>query len=232
MRFWFFAVVLIAAIMIVEFDISRRTQARVAAQRRAPATTQLPQSLPAVAAVVSPEPPVAVASEAVKPASFETRFNSEAQAMAQLQTDPNLVEKRLEDLALSLTTEDIESLKKIMNNADRNGDDRALAIELLSRKKTPQSLAALEGFVQSHQTTTKENWSRPQEFNSVGAAQAIEGIAAYPEKDKALTALDSLAKTVDESFLLDRIARSKQSLIGNTDATEEQDNGALKQFVQ
>lgn len=229
LKFWFFAFGLISIIFLVEYDIARRTQARAVAGIRKPTGMNVPVAvtLDQTKTVLTTAPPSLDGT-----ASFESRFKSESNEVARLQADPAVVEQRLEKMAVKLTAEDIKSLQMVMADPEQAGDDRALAIELLSRKRTPAALDALENFVLEHQTTTKSNWSRPQEFNSVLSAQAIEGIAAYPVKEIALTRLNALSKSGDESFLLDRIARSKQSLRGNVPSPDQIDDAALKKFVE
>lgn len=120
-----------------------------------------------------------------------------------------------------------------MTKTDQDGDQRAMAVELLSRNKTPEALQALQDFVIYHQTDGSTGWSRQREFESVLRAQAIEGIAAYPKKELALSSLNSLSQHVSESFLRDRIARSGEYLRhGKTDPIEKQDENALKKLVE
>ncbi|MBC7420237.1 MAG: hypothetical protein H7328_05865 [Bdellovibrio sp.] len=222
-KYWIAVLVLVGTVLAIEYDIARRTDAKITAKNRKPAAT--------VAIAAGSVAPAQATSEAV-PITFEERFKSETLQIASLQASPGQVEQRLEALALSMTSNDIQSLSKIMQNPARNSDERAMAVEILSLKKTPESLRALEGFVKTHQPTTKENWSRSQEFESVMRAQAVEGIAAYPEKDLALTSLNSLSQQVDESFLLDRIMRSSVSVKGKAAATEQQDDAALKKLIE
>jgi hypothetical protein len=64
-------------------------------------------------------------------------------------------------------------------------------------------------------------------------AQAIEGIASYPQKNLALSYLNSLADKVDESFLKDRISRSSENLEERPKANlQQQEEAALKQLIE
>jgi hypothetical protein len=230
-KFWLFTLLLFGIILVVEYDISRRTQARVSAfHHRQIASSSVAVIQPVANSTINHLPTNADTSSDNK--SFDAQFKSASQEMARLQADPSTIETKLDQMAESLSDENVLSLQKIVSNSERPGDDRALAVELLSRKKTPESLLVLETFVKNHQTTTKSNWSRPQEFDSVITAQAIEGIASYPEKDKALTALHTLSRTVKETFLLDRIARSKESINGHAPSPDQQDDAALKKLIE
>ena len=105
-----------------------------------------------------------------------------------------------------------------------------MAVELLARKQTVESLKQLENFVQQHETTTK--WSRTREFESVLRAQAIEGIASFPQKDLAVSSLMALDPKLNESFLKDRIKRSLVGLKNDSQTPEKQDNEALSKLVE
>ncbi len=227
-KFWIAAFVLVCAIIVIEYDIARRTESQMLAQKSKSQSKSMVQRDVAVSTPEKTENPVV----APAPANFESRFIAETQSMAQVQADPIVIEQKLEALALATTNEDIQILTKIIQDSSRNGDERALAIEVLSRKKSPESLKALENFVKAHESTTKQNWSRAQEFESVMRAQAIEGIAAYPETGSALTSLNALSEKIDESFLLDRIIRSSESIKGKAAATDIQDDAALKKLIE
>jgi hypothetical protein len=63
-------------------------------------------------------------------------------------------------------------------------------------------------------------------------AQAVESIAAYPQKEIAISTLNFLHQKVDESFLADRINRATAHLLGRAPAPEAQDEAALKDLVE
>lgn len=74
--------------------------------------------------------------------------------------------------------------------------------------------------------------NRKREFESILRVQAIEGIAAYPKKELALSYLSSLEKQVNETFLKDRIVRSEEGLKGRHLNSQPKDEAVLKQLVQ
>ena len=106
-----------------------------------------------------------------------------------------------------------------------------MAVELLSRSKIPDAVLMLKEFVASKQLASTTS-ARKRELESVLRAQAIEGIAGYPQKDLALSYLNSLSKEVDETFLKDRIVRSEEGIKGRTVRVQQKDEAALKQLVQ
>lgn len=233
-RYWVLALVLFALVFGVEYDLARRTGVKVMTARK---KTVLVPDVSAVQPEPAPEPMIASSAnmsgnKAVMPPSFDQYFLAESRQIANLQSSPAEIEKRLDHLAETMTSADVHQLSSIMQDTNRGGDERSLAVEVLSRKKSPEALKALENFVKSHQSTTKENWSRAQEFESVMRAQAVEGIAAYPQKEAALSVLNDLSQRVDESFLLDRIARSSESVKGNAPAPAQQDDAALRKLIE
>lgn len=222
-RYWFFVAVLIGAIFALEYDVAKRTKNKI----------EHPQtfaSLKAGDAAVENNK----VNEPIKTAiTFEEKFIGEAQKISSLQSSPEVVDKKLDELAKVMTNAEIQKLLLLMTRADQDGDQRAMAVELLSRNKTPEALQALQDFVVNHQTNESTGWNRQREFESVLRAQAIEGIASYPRKELALSSLNSLSEHVSESFLRDRIARSGEYLRnGKVDPIEKQDENALKKLVE
>ena len=127
-----------------------------------------------------------------------------------MQQNPNAAEEKIQSLAATLTNQDLNQLSEVMANKNSLGDQRAMAVELLSRSRSVAAIKKLEDFIKDHDDTLK--WSRSREFESVLRAQAIEGIAAFPQKDFAISSLTSLDTKISESFLKDRIRRSVASL--------------------
>ena len=60
----------------------------------------------------------------------------------------------------------------------------------------------------------------------------MEGIAAFPQKDLAISSLTQLNPRVSESFLKDRINRSVASLKNQAPSAEKQDEDALEKLVE
>ena len=227
-RYWFYSIALVAVVFTVEYDVARRMNSKSSASVGGNARARVDQ-----AAAVAPTPTTrAVAS--VTPASsvFDSQFLKEAQRISNLQSDPKAVEQKMDQLARSMNALDLKKLEVIMQNKNEEGDERAMAVELISRSKTPEAMDALKDFVLTRENSAGENWTRNREFESVLRAQAIEGIAAFPQKQLALTYLNSMAGQIDESFLKDRIVRSEESLKGRAPTTQQQDEAALKQLVQ
>ena len=221
-RYWMYAISLIAVVFLVEYDVARRMNAKVKniTERVQTSNNVAPQA----SAVRSP---VAVPAR-TKTSFFESQFLKEAQKISELQNDPKLVDQKMDQLARSMSSVDLQKLSVVMQNENENGDQRALAVELIARFKTPEAITALKEFV-----VRRDGHSGPnREFESVLRAQAIEGIAAFPQKELALSYLNLMANQVDESFLKDRIVRSEENLKGRAPSTEQQDESALKQLVQ
>ncbi len=233
-RYWFYSLALIAIIFAVEYDVARRmnsknpTVARTDVRSGKASTTQrAPNQISNSARTNEAATTTSQASTV-----FDTQFLQEAQRISNLPRDPKDVEQKMDQLARSMKPLDLKKLEIVMQNKNEDGDQRAMAVELISRSKTPEAMDALKDFVLTRENSTGENWTRNREFESVLRAQAIEGIAAFPQKQLALTYLNSMAGQIDESFLKDRIVRSEESLKGRAPDTQQQDEAALKQLVQ
>ncbi len=219
-RYWSYTAALVAVVFLVEYDVARRMDSK----NRMAFAPKAPIAAPVVSAAALPKP----AASADEVSLFDSRFLKEAQKISELSNDPKQVDQKMDQLALSMSQLDLKKLSIVMENQNENGDTRALAVELISRAKTRDAVAALKEFV-IHQ---ESGAGRNREFESVLRAQAIEGVAAYPQKDLALSYLNAMADQVDESFLKDRIVRSEENLKGRAPTTEQQDDAALKQLVQ
>ena len=221
---WLFALGLVGIIFFLEYDVTERLHQvhsrRLSANRSALATKGNIQ-------VSSSAAPKNAVNSAL---NFEAKFAQVTQSVSQLQENPEEAENKMQTLAVELSALDIKKLSEIMKNAKSNGDQRAMAVELLSRHQSVESLKQLEDFVQ--QPLSNSAWNRNREFESVLRAQAIEGIAAYPQKDLALSSLMALDPKLDETFLKDRVKRSMAGLKNQAPSAEKQDDVALKKLIE
>lgn len=238
-KLWIFSLVLILVVFAVEYDLAQRYF-----KNKPMAVQNLKTQLPSEKNNINHLPDASAAAGSVKVEdqksriantesdlqNFETQFKLESQNISQLQSEPQKTEERLQVLANKMTQEQMQKLTQLISDQSKDGDERAMAIEMLSRRKDSESLKALEDFVA--QSGDAGAWSRSHEFESVLRAQAIEGIAAYPEQKEALSALNKLSKKVNESFLRDRILRSQAGLKGLAPSIENQDNEALRKLVE
>lgn len=119
-------------------------------------------------------------------------------------------------------------LKSVLINKSNAGDDRALAIELLSRSQTPEAAEILKNY-----TITEMNdvgVDKNQEL--VFKAQAIEGLAGFQDENIALSYLNEISQKTDYSFLQDRTRRAQAAIKNEAPAVEKQDLDALKKIVE
>lgn len=223
-----FIIGLIAAVFLVEYDLSKRvdTAKLNPANKAATSAKNNPALLNA--------PAIAVTDQNNKPVgkSFTAQFKEEAEQIGKLQADPETAQARMRALAAKMNQQDVEDMYEVISDDRNNGDQRALAVELLSIKNDTASLIALQNFVANNTTVNGTKWDRKKEFETVLRAQAVESIAAYPQKDIALSTLSFLQSKVDESFLVDRINRAAANLSGKASPLNQQDEAALKQLVE
>lgn len=228
----FASVALAGTVFLVEYDLSQRMQIRNLKSTRNSLTSK---------ASINQKPIQEYKDEVVPPQTdsltpaeysfFDSATLKSAQKLSSNQVDPSTLDQKMDELAKALNPIEIKKLAIVVHNKNESEDRRAMAVELLSRSKTADAVLMLKEFVASKQTSVATN-VRKRELESVLRAQAIEGIAAYPQKDLALSYLNSLANQVDESFLKDRIVRSEEGIKGRTPNTQQKDEAALKQLVQ
>jgi len=223
----FSALALVGTIFLVEYDLSKRIKPKfdVAAAPKA-------KSIPAKPIETVAQETEVVAAAPSEDSFFDSSTLKAAQKLSSNQIDPRTLDQKMDGLAKSLSTLEIRKLAIVVRNKDESEDRRAMAVELLSRSKTSDAVLMLKDFVGSHQGTTEMTNPRKRELESVLRAQAIEGIAAYPQKQLALSYLNSLSGQVEETFLKDRIVRSEEGLKGRAPNTQHKDEAVLKQLVQ
>ena len=217
---WIFALSLVAVVLFLEYDVTQRLQVRQTRRLSSLRSSAVPQNqIPAL----SSQTQINTMPAAV---NFETQFTEVTQEVSRLQENPEAAENKMQTLAAQY----IKKLADVMQDSKNNGDQRAMAVEILSRHQSIESLKKLEDFIQ--QPSESGAWNRNREFESVLRAQAIEGIASYPQKDLALSSLRALDPKLNESFLKDRIQRSMAGLKNQAPAAEKQDDEALRKLVE
>ncbi len=226
-KYWLFVVFLTGSIFFVEYDLARRMNSKLLAT-----APKVNSALSPTNSKSEPKATVKMANIQGTQSIFDSQFVAEAQKMSQLQENSKAVDEKIDSLAKAMNSYEMKKLSVMIESKSADGDQRAMAVELLARSKSEEAMQILNDFVLTHETGAVQTWNRNREFESVLRAQAIEGIAAYPKKDVALSYLSSLANKVDESFLKDRIARSEENLKGHAPTSQQQDDAALKQLVQ
>jgi hypothetical protein len=219
---------LVAAVFFVEYDLTRRSEVseNLAQKVQQKDVAEAPLSMTA-------EPIIndqGASNETKK--NFVAKFKAESLQMAQLQNDPEAVQTRLKLLAREMTSQDVDGLYEIISDDQKDGDQRALAIELLSLKNNTASLLALQNFVGNNNNINGTKWDRKRELETVLRAQAVESIATFPQKEIAISTLSFLQNKVDEKFLSDRIARAASSLNNGAPSLQQQDDAALKNLLE
>ena len=181
--------------------------------------------------VVKVEPVALTAAEKKVTPEFIAQFHQESAEIGRPQPDVEKLEIRLQSWARHLSNEEIDYLSEIINNQQKNGDERALALDLLGRNQSKASLAELKDFVLSKDSSGLDSRARSDE-ELIFKVQAVEEIAASSSQAEALNFLSEIQKQSDQSFVKDRVQRSINSLKGLSAAPESQDNEALKKLIK
>jgi hypothetical protein len=223
-HYLFFGVI-IAALVFLQIDTSKRV--KLVQQNKEAAKVLAALETEDKAAQVVARPVV------IPPEVFVKKFKSEALQIGKIQNKPEEAEKRLRQLATEMRPQDVEGMYEIISDENANGDQRALAVELLSMKNDTNSLIALQNFVANKKTINGTKWDVKKELETVLRAQAVESIATYPQKEIALSTLNYLQSKVDDKFLSERIGRATSGILtGNNKSSQQQDDEALKKLVE
>lgn len=223
---YLFFTVIIAALVFLQLDTTKRVKLVQQNKEAARVLAALEEEDKAGQVLAQPAP-------VVPPEVFVKKFKSEALQIGKIQNKPEEADKRLRQLASEMRPQDVEGMYEIISDENVNGDQRALAVELLSIKNDTNSLIALQNFVANKKTINGTKWDAKKELETVLRAQAVEGIAVYPEKEIALSTLNYLQSRVDDKFLSERIGRASSSILtGSTKSSQQQDEEALKKLVE
>lgn len=221
--FWIFSLILILAVVLVEFDLAQRN-ARTIAKQIKDGTLPAANIAKNNSSSSSASKPASVAVEKTAPAE-----NVEQQLAQLAQNELEQSDEKIQDVAKNLSTADLKKLSEVMSDKKADEDQRTLAVELVSRHQTVESLKQLESFVLQPSTNSA---NRKRQLESVLKAQAIEGIAAFPQKDLAISSLTTLDPNISEAFLKDRIKRSMATLQNQVEKSENSDGDALRKLVE
>lgn len=232
-QFWIAGLILCLLILFAEYDLTKRIH-RGANRVVATATRSASASTNEVNEVIANKGKLLPGAKTKEQGrlNFDNLFLRQAQQIGQIQNDPASVELELKTLSKQMLPKDIKHMREIAEDTKNSGDDRALAIELLSRNQTADALDELAGFIARHEKSAGQNWNRAREFETILRAQAIEGIGIYPEHATAESVLQKIDEKISESFLKDRIARTRASLKGIAPTPDQQDEQALRKLVE
>lgn len=164
---------------------------------------------------------------------FKTEFHHEVLQVGKTTDEPNAVENRMQSIARQMEPEHIQYLEQVLLDRKQGGDERAMAVELLSRNQSEQAENILKNFILQDQGAVVNNkGQRQQEQEIIFKAQAIEGIAGREDKSLARKHLDEIANKSSQSFLVDRAKRAKAQIDGQLRSLDSQDNEALKKLIE
>lgn len=227
-KHYIFFVAVIGMALFAQYDMGKRLD-RIRTAKVAEMATVKAQEASAKAQAEAAAKAFGVPTEV-----FVAKFKSEAAQIAKIQNNPEAVQARMQKLAEEMNSRHVDGLYEIISDDKSNADERALAVELLTLKNNTASLMALQNFVANTKNISGEKWDQKKEFETVLRAQAVEGIAGYPEKEIAISTLNYLQQKVDQKFLNDRISRASINLMysGNTGSMQQQDEDALKKLVE
>ena len=167
---------------------------------------------------------LAKADEAIKSnQEFAARFQKEVEDVSGLQSDPDIAEERLQKLAVGLTVDNIRFLEKVMAKSQKSNDERGLAVEVLSLSSLFDAHEALTHFAENESLGLGTN----SELELALRAQAIEGMAAYPDKTLAQKNLENLKMRTRFAFLNERAEKALSYLRGDVIDSEPQNARAV-----
>lgn len=199
-------------------------------------TDNVKQAAPTVEGLIKVEPPKSVAMEKTLEqkrvsAEFLRQFKQESDLTERPQKNAEDQENRLQSWARHLDEIEIDYLSDVIKDRSRQGQERALALDLLGRNQSTKSLEHLKDFVLTELANAK-NTRAPLDEELILKVQAVEDIASSSSSAQAMNYLNEIQKKTNQSFVKDRAKRSLSSLKGLASPSDPQDNEALKKMIE
>lgn len=158
-------------------------------------------------------------------------ISEEAYAISQLDDHPEKTEEKLKNLALSFEEKELKQLKATSLDLQKNGDDRMLAVYLLSLSQNSITASLLEEIVLSP-LQNQASGSSEKSFEQVIRLQAVEGLQNREDKDQAIKSLSHLTAKLSDNLLADHSQRALSFHLHGTPRVEQQDLEALENFAK
>ena len=186
---------------------------------------------PAVQAPKNQEPPVPETKEEKPKSDAEVliqKIKMEASLVGATTDHPADDQKRLKDLALSLTPDRLVKLKDIVLDLNEDPDSRFLSAYVLSESELADAVPLLTEIALAPIT----GQDRQLNFESTIRMQAIDGIINNPNKEIAVKGLKSVRTKTDQSLFADRSQRGLLYREGLVPSPAQQETTALKKLIR
>lgn len=145
-----------------------------------------------------------------------------------LPTDrPDEIRNELTRFAESLHPQDIDELGKLFQNS-KNGDEKALALYLLSESQNPHSVDILKDIILQPATSQDEHQALE---NQAFSFMAIEGISQSKDPILARQALQEVIQKTSDVSIRDRSTRALLSISNPSKTLETQDRENLLKLL-
>ncbi len=159
-------------------------------------------------------------------------FKQLSQRIGQLTEQPELESKKITQLAQSLTKAQLDEVYAVTTSSYSSGDEKLLAIELLTQSPLTDSINHLKEFAQIDPSAINITSPPLQQEFRVLQLMSIEGLASK-QKDKAVAeqALRDISQKNPDKNISDAVQRSLWALRGHAPPPEEQGNEALRKVL-
>lgn len=161
---------------------------------------------------------------------FKTAFKQEVLAVSEIQNDPIAVEKRIQNLASNLGPEQISYLSELVKDQNAQGDERGMAIELLSQSDSEVAHNKLKDFVKNY--TSEKNVDHHGQQELPYRLQALEGVSKFSKTSQAIDSLKEIKSSTQNKVILDLANRSLQYLEHGGPSVQQQEEAALKKMLE
>lgn len=217
LKIFFFAAGLVTVVAVLLWPLLPMTSTFKSGKLPTPVAQQntASENSPYSAKVQSMEIPESIYSEAVRASETDE--------------DPAATELRLNEMAGKLSASEIQALADVVKTPSDQGDLRAVAVDLLARSKSEESLQPLNEIIFSKWPENQDE--RMNDFERALRTRAVEGVQDNPSQ-KAVGMLATSCEQMEDKFLSDQSCRAYMHRRGEAGSLKDQHQEALKKIIE
>lgn len=158
------------------------------------------------------------------------QFHAHAALLGHPIGDPAQIARELDRVAAELTHSEMEALTNLSVDMNKDGDERGLAIDLLSRSRSESAAASLKQIATApFEAPAKDE--RAAQFEQVLRTMATEGLLQKENLKNSASLLKEIVSESNQAMVQDRAQRALLHLQGKAPSPKEQDEKAYKKML-
>lgn len=156
---------------------------------------------------------------------IKLRIETEALKIGQVDSNPEKTEQNLDQLAKSLTADNLKDLRPLIFENNQNGDQVALSLDLLGRTSTPGASELLTDYILNGANVL-------QIESNTFRLLALDSLIEQSLKNQDPSFLRQIKNKSEDAFVAKRAEQALKSLQGKTKTPSETDTQGLQKLLE